>query len=160
MAIHSQQTIRLMIITREILEQHGACRHEIDRFTHDFPDGCPTPRSSKQQIRMLLEYEVIRENWGWAVLCGIIPAWAMCGANLSGVDLSGADLHWANFRLADLGGVNLTGANLRWADLYRADLSEAILEGAVLHGARLDRADLRAAKLPDGFDAEAAGAIT
>ena len=154
-----------MIITREILEQHAACVDQVNRFVEAFPDGCPTPRSSEHQIKMLLEYEVIRENWGWAVYCGIIPSWSMSGANLSGVNLAGANLQEADLREADLRGANLTGAHLHHTDLYEADLRgatlyEANLNKANLSGAKLHGADVHGAYLPVGFDAEAAGAIT
>ncbi|MDO9299826.1 MAG: pentapeptide repeat-containing protein, partial [Anaerolineales bacterium] len=106
-------------------------------------------------------------------------------ADLSGADLSGAYLNAAKLRYADLSranlsDTNLSGANLHGATLSEADLSDANLSKTDLSGAKLTNAhlnyvdladanlsgvDLNGAKYnketkwPDGFDAEAAGAI-
>jgi uncharacterized protein YjbI with pentapeptide repeats len=82
------------------------------------------------------------------------------GAYLSGADLVGARLAGADLRGADLGGADLTDADLRGADLSRANLAGADLSGANLQGAELEAAVFNEHTVwPEGFDAQAAGAI-
>ncbi len=86
-------------------------------------------------------------------------------ANLQNARLTGAKL-WATA----MPGANLVGADFERADLRHADLSSANLYRAVLTGADLDPAGLQdanldsalvwQAKLPRGFDADQAAAVS
>lgn len=85
--------------------------------------------------------------------------------NLSGANLISADLHRANMYRIDLSRANLNGANMYSAYLKDANLADADLLGADLRKADLNGASLKGAhynkitEWPDGFDAEAVGAI-
>ncbi len=85
-----------MIITHDILVQHGACGPGIELFDREFPDGLDvTAWDAGRQVGMLL-HPVWRQYIGWAWSEGLIPAWSMrrwsiSGANLYGANLRGAD---------------------------------------------------------------------
>jgi len=62
---------------------------------------------------------------------------------------------WSNLLLA-----NMVEANMRDSDLRGSNLAAADMEGSDLKGANLDDAKYTTGtKWPDGFDAQAAGAI-
>jgi len=89
----------------------------------------------------------------------------LIGANLQKARAEGANLSKANLQFANLRGIQLVDANLQRVILANANLEDANLFGANLEGADLFGASLQGAKYnkktkwPEGFDAEAAGAI-
>ena len=106
------------------LKLKGACQKGlaiVDEVFEDLPDDFSWEWSEWTQGIILADPE-LRRFWGWAVSEGILPAWSMACANLSGADLLEADLRRADLRCADLSGANLGGANLAWADLTGAKL--------------------------------------
>ena len=167
-----------MIITRERLENFGACHSLARKFAKDHPHGLDiSPLWGTDEEAQMFWAIVFASEWkrqiGWCISVGLIPARIRANlseANLSEADLRGADLYRANLIGADLRGANLYRANLSEADLYRAnlseaDLSEADLRGADLRGANLYRANLSEADLrwakwnkhtfwPNGFEPE------
>jgi uncharacterized protein YjbI with pentapeptide repeats len=100
---------------------------------------------------------LLRPDFNWADLKGVVIAADLSGAILSGAnligailsgaDLSEADLHGAHVSRAKLGRANLLRADLRGADLREADLREAVLFGANLFTADLSGANLFGANL-------------
>jgi uncharacterized protein YjbI with pentapeptide repeats len=76
-------------------------------------------------------------------------------ANLANADLEGANLANAFLVNADLSGANLTGARLAGTDLGGANLTGANLTGTGLTDAGYDNSTI----WPEGFDAEASGAV-
>jgi hypothetical protein len=108
-----------------------------------------------------MEYEVIKNRWTGAVMCGGLSLKVVVEkhkkwlndeeggerANLSAADLRAADLRAANLSAANLSDANLSDANLSDANLSAADLRAANLRAANLSAANLSAADLRAANL-------------
>jgi hypothetical protein len=76
-------------------------------------------------------------------------------ANLGSADLRSANLRYANLRYANLGSADLRSANLRYANLRYANLGYANLRYANLGSATYNHLTV----WPDGFDAQAAGAV-
>jgi len=159
---------RIMIITRETLENFNACSNLIGEFEQDHPNGLDiSPLWGTDEEAQAFWSVVFASEWkrqiSWCIGVGLIPA--RIRANLSRADLSEANLRGANLYRANLIGADLRGANLYRANLSEADLSEADLRGADLRGANLYRANLSEADLrwakwnkhtfwPNGFEPE------
>lgn len=100
-------------ITREQLLEAGAsdtCA-TYKKFVAEFGNEVEIDWTLEKQFEMLAD-SVWRRALGWCWWKGLLPAWSMVRANLSGADLSEANLSEANLIRADLGGADLRGANL------------------------------------------------
>jgi len=157
-----------MMITHDLLKRFGACSPTRDKFAVLYPDGFDiaplwgTPEEASTCWRNILEDSFLRQQVGWAILHGILPARlradlpgiVMPRVELSGVVfrgcLTGADMRWANMRRA----------NAIWARFENANLSEATFVSADLRKARFDNANLRGANMSyvDLYDAVLKGA--
>ena len=153
---------------RAILVAHDACASGLaDYDAASDEDVAPFLRWSMASQLAAIQGP-LRKYVGWAWAAGVLPAWALrwadlTGADLTGADLTGADLTGANLAGAYLARADLARANLEGADLARANLTEACLTGANLAGANLTEAcltganltgaNLRGAVMPSGWEA-------
>ena len=117
---------------RAILVAHDACASGLaDYDAASDEDVAPFLRWSMASQLAAIQGP-LRKYVGWAWAAGVLPAWALRGANLAGTNLTGASL-----ARADLYGADLAEANLAGADLRSACLAEAIMpagwEGAVAY---------------------------
>jgi len=140
-----------MKLTIEQIANHSPCGDGAKWFREFYPNGLDLVSWTRdEQLRAITSGG--HRYLGWAVAKGLVPMWAMVGANLveanlDGASLVGAYLVGANLDGASLVGAYLVGASLDGASLYRANLVGAYLVGAYLVGANLVGANLVGASL-------------
>ena len=148
---------------RAILVAHDACEQGLADYDAASDEDVAPLLEWSQASQLAAIQGPLRKYVGWAWAAGVLPAWAMRGANLRGADLTwadltGADLTGANLRGADLYGGRLFGARLFGADLRGVNLRGVNLRGINLRGvnltmARLTGADISEAIMPAGWEA-------
>ena len=119
-----------MKLTIEQIANHSPCGDGAKWFREFYPNGLDLVSWTRdEQLRAITSGG--HRYLGWAVAKGLVPMWAMVGANLDGASLYGANLVGAN-----LDGANLVEANLDGARIpakYKEQFSEQgyNLEGVI-----------------------------